>query len=151
MKLFTTDDVQRDAIAGMTIAVLGYGSQGRAHANNLKDSGYRVIIGARAGGPTAVAAAEAGFEVAGFAEATEQAQVVCLLVPDMAQPAVYGQIKEHLHEGDTLLFAHGFNVHFGAIEPSSDIDVIMVAPKSPGDLVRRQYQMGRGAPCLRAV
>jgi ketol-acid reductoisomerase len=151
MKLFTTDDVKRDALAGKTVAVLGYGSQGRAHANNLRDSGYKVIIGARAGGPTAKAAAEAGFEVAEFAAATERAQVVSLLVPDMAQPAVWEQIRGHLQAGDTLLFAHGFNVHFNVIEPSADIDVIMVAPKSPGDLVRRQYQQGRGVPCLRAV
>ena len=145
MKLFTTEDVKRDAISGKTVAVLGYGSQGRAHANNLRESGYRVIIGARAGGPTAITAAEAGFEVADFDEAAKQAQLVSLLVPDMAQPAVYEQIREHLHAGDTLLFAHGFNIHFGVIEPSPDIDVIMVAPKSPGDLVRRQYQQGESA------
>ena len=151
MKLFTVDDVQRDAMSGMTVAILGYGSQGRAHANNLKDSGYRVIVGARAGGPTAIAAAAAGFEVADFAQAAKRAQLVSMLVPDMAQPAVYEQIKDHLHAGDTLLFAHGFNVHFGVITPSPEIDVIMVAPKSPGDLVRRQYQQGRGVPCLRAV
>jgi ketol-acid reductoisomerase len=151
MKLHTTDDVKRDALAGQTIAVLGYGSQGRAHANNLRDSGYRVIIGARPGGPTAKAAAEAGFEVADFADAAEQAQLVSMLVPDMAQPAVFEQIRGHLKAGDSLLFAHGFNVHFGAIKPADDIDVIMVAPKSPGDLVRRQFQEGRGVPCLRAV
>ncbi len=151
MKLFTTDDVKRDAISGKTVAILGYGSQGRAHANNLKDSGYRVIIGARAGGPTARTAADAGFELADFAQAAKQAQVVSMLVPDMAQPAVYEQIKDQLHAGDTLLFAHGFNIHFGVIEPSHEIDVIMVAPKSPGDLVRREYQQGRGVPCLRAV
>ncbi len=151
MKLFTTDDVHRDAMSGMTVAVLGYGSQGRAHAQNLRDSGYRVIVGARAGGPTARTAAAAGFEVADFAAATRQAQLVSMLVPDMAQPAVYEQVKEHLQAGDTLLFAHGFNIHFGVIEPSADIDVIMVAPKSPGDLVRREYEQGRGVPCLRAV
>jgi ketol-acid reductoisomerase len=151
MKLFTTDDVKRDALAGKTVAILGYGSQGVAHANNLKESGYRVIIGARAGGPTAVAAAEAGFEVSDFKDAARQAQLVSMLVPDMAQPAVYEQIKDELQAGDTLLFAHGFNVHFGVIEPSSEIDVIMVAPKSPGALVRRQYEIGRGVPCLRAV
>jgi ketol-acid reductoisomerase len=151
MKLFTTEDVKRDAMAGKTVAVLGYGSQGIAHSNNLRESGYKVIIGARPGGPTEKLASEAGFEVADFAAATEQAQVISMLVPDMAQPAVYEQIKGHLHAGDTLLFAHGFNVHFGVIEPSADIDVIMVAPKSPGDLVRRQYQQGRGVPCLRAV
>jgi ketol-acid reductoisomerase len=151
MKLFTENDVRRDAMQGKTVAVLGYGSQGRAHASNLRDSGYKVIIGARAGGPTAQAAAADGFEVADFADAASRAQVVSMLVPDMAQPAVYEQVREHLHAGDTLLFAHGFNIHFGAITPAPELDVIMVAPKSPGDLVRRQYQQGRGVPCLRAV
>jgi ketol-acid reductoisomerase len=151
MKLFTENDVRRDAMQGKTVAVLGYGSQGRAHAKNLRDSGYKVIIGARAGGPTAQAAAADGFEVLDFAAATDRAQVVSMLVPDMVQPAVYEQVKAHLQPGDTLLFAHGFNIHFGAIEPGPDIDVIMVAPKSPGDLVRRQYEQGRGVPCLRAV
>ncbi|MGA0266777.1 MAG: ketol-acid reductoisomerase [Lysobacterales bacterium] len=151
MKLHTTSDVQRDALEGQTLAVLGYGSQGRAHANNLRDSGYNVLIGARPGGPTAQAAAADGFDVRDFREAAEAAQLVAMLVPDMAQPAVFEQIKDVLQPGDALLFAHGFNIHFGAIEPSADSDVIMVAPKSPGDLVRRQFQEGRGVPCLRAV
>jgi len=151
MKLHTVDDVKRDALEGMTIAVLGYGSQGRAHANNLRDSGYKVIIGARPGGPTAQAAAAKGFEVEDFRDAAAKSSLICMMVPDMAQPAVFNMIKDELKAGDTLLFAHGFNVHFGAIEPAADIDVIMVAPKSPGDLVRRQYQEGRGVPCLRAV
>ncbi len=151
MKLFTQDDVKRDALAGMTVAVLGYGSQGKAHAQNLRDSGYEVVIGARPGGPTAQTATDDGFEVKGFSEAAARAQVVAMLVPDMAQPAVFEQIREQLHAGDALLFAHGFNIHFGAIKVPADIDVIMVAPKSPGDLVRRQYQEGRGVPCLRAV
>ncbi len=151
MKLFTTEDVKRDALEGQTLAVLGYGSQGRAHANNLRDSGYKVIIGARPGGPTAKAAAADGFEVLDFAEAAARAQHISMLVPDMVQPAVFEQIKDKLEDGDTLLFAHGLNVHFGAIEPPKNIDITMVAPKSPGDLVRRQYQEGRGVPCLRAV
>jgi ketol-acid reductoisomerase len=138
-------------MAGMTVAVLGYGSQGRAHAKNLRDSGYKVIVGARAGGPTAQSAADDGFTVMDFDAAAAEAQLVAMLVPDMAQPAVFEQIRENLEAGDTLLFAHGFNIHFGAIEAPPDIDVIMVAPKSPGDLVRRQYQEGRGVPCLRAV
>jgi ketol-acid reductoisomerase len=151
MKLHTTSDVKRDALEGQTLAVLGYGSQGRAHANNLRDSGYNVIIGARPGGPTAQAAAADGFEVRDFAAAAAAAQLVAMLVPDMAQPAVFEQIKSGLKAGDALLFAHGFNIHFGAIQPAKEIDVIMVAPKSPGDLVRRQFQEGRGVPCLRAV
>ncbi|NIM70672.1 MAG: ketol-acid reductoisomerase [Xanthomonadales bacterium] len=151
MKLFTEADVKRDALQGRTVAVLGYGSQGRAHAKNLRDSGYRVIVGARSGGPSAQAAAADGFEVAEFTAAAGRAQVICMLVPDMAQPRVYEQIRTQLNAGDALLFAHGFNIHFGAIEPAPEIDVIMVAPKSPGDLVRRQYEQGRGVPCLRAV
>ena len=151
MKLFTEQDVKRDALQGKTIAVLGYGSQGKAHANNLRDSGYKVIIGARPGGPSARDAETSGFEVKSFAGAASEAQVVCMLMPDMAQPAVFEEISGHLQDGDAVLFAHGFNVHFGAITPPGGVDVIMVAPKSPGDLVRRQYQQGRGVPCLRAV
>jgi len=151
MKLFTEDDVSRDALEGKTIAVLGYGSQGKAHAQNLRDSGYQVIIGARSGGPSAADAANNGFEVVPFDEATRRAQVICMLMPDMAQPEIFEDIKAYLEDGDTLLFAHGFNIHFGAIEVPAGVDVIMVAPKSPGDLVRRQYEQGRGVPCLRAV
>ncbi len=151
MKLFTESDVTRDAIDGKTIAVLGYGSQGKAHAKNLRDSGYNVIIGARTGGPTDKKAAEDGFQTFGFADAAEKAQVICMLVPDMAQPRVFRDIQDKLQAGDALLFAHGFNVHFGSIVVPEGIDVIMVAPKSPGDLVRRQYEEGRGVPCLRAV
>ena len=151
MKLFNEQDVTRDALQGKTIAVLGYGSQGKAHAKNLRDSGSQVIIGAREGGPSARDAASSGFEVMSFANAAGQAQVVCRLMPDMAQPEIYESIRGQLEDGDALLFAHGFNVHFGAITPPEGVDVIMVAPKSPGDLLRRQYEQGRGVPCLRAV
>ena len=143
MKLFTEEDVSRDALQGKTVAVLGYGSQGKAHAQNLRDSGYEVIIGARPGGPSSQDAAGSGFEVKSFSEAAEQAQVICMLMPDMAQPEIFATIKDNLNDGDALLFAHGFNVHFGEITPPENVDVIMVAPKSPGDLVRRQYQEGR--------
>lgn len=151
MKLFTEEDVSRDALQGKTIAILGYGSQGKAHAQNLRDSGYQVIIGARSGGPSAGDAADSGFEVMSFVDAAERAQVICMLIPDMAQPQIFEDIKDKLDDGDALLFAHGFNIHFGAITPATNVDVIMVAPKSPGDLVRRQYELGRGVPCLRAV
>ena len=151
MRLFTEEDVSRDALEGKTIAVLGYGSQGKAHAQNLRDSGYKVIIGARSGGPSAKDAADAGFEVMSFNDAANRAQVICMLMPDMAQPEIFDNIKGNLENGDVLLFAHGFNVHFGEIEAPEGVDVIMVAPKSPGDLVRRQYEQGRGVPCLRAV
>ena len=100
MKLFTEQDVNRDALQGQTIAVLGYGSQGRAHALNLRDSGYEVIIGARMGGPSAEAAAAAGFEVMPFADAASQARVICMLMPDMAQPAIYEEIKDKLQDND---------------------------------------------------
>jgi len=149
MKLFTEADVSRDALQGMTIAVLGYGSQGKAHAQNLRDSGYEVI--ARSGGPSALDAADSGFAVMPFDAAAKRAQVICMLMPDMAQPQIFADIRENLEDGDVMLFAHGFNIHFGAIEAPAGVDVIMVAPKSPGDLVRRQYQQGRGVPCLRAV
>ncbi len=151
MKLFTEADVSRDALQGKTIAVLGYGSQGKAHAQNLRDSGYEVIIGARSGGPSATDAAASGFAVMSFNEAAKRAQVICMLMPDMAQPQIFEDIRENLEDGDVVLFAHGFNIHFGAIAAPEGVDVIMVAPKSPGDLVRRQYQQGRGVPCLRAV
>ncbi len=151
MKLFTEADVSRDALQGKTIAVLGYGSQGKAHAQNLRDSGYKVIIGARPGGPSATDATASGFEVMRFDAAAKRAQVICMLVPDMAQPQIFEDIKEHFEDGDVMLFAHGFNIHFGTIEAPAGVDVIMVAPKSPGDLVRRQYEQGRGVPCLRAV
>lgn len=151
MKLFTEEDVKRDALQGKTIAVLGYGSQGKAHAQNLRDSGYEVIIGARIGGPSARDAAGSGFEVISFVDAAERAQVICMLMPDMAQPQIFEDIKDKLEAGDALLFAHGFNVHFDVIRPAENLDVIMVAPKSPGDLVRRQFEQGRGVPCLRAV
>ncbi|GAB4194502.1 MAG: ketol-acid reductoisomerase [Wenzhouxiangellaceae bacterium] len=151
MKLFTEDNLTHDALAGQAIAIIGYGSQGKAHANNLRDSGYKVIIGARAGGPSARQAEADGFATAPPAQAAAQAQLIAMLAPDMAQAAVFQQIEAELTSGKTLLFAHGFNIHYGIIQPPAAIDVIMIAPKGPGDLVRRQYQEGRGVPCLRAI
>ncbi len=151
MKLYTDDEVSSHALAGARVAVLGYGSQGKAHAQNLRDSGYDVVIGARPKGSSWKVAQADGFEVAEPAEAAAAADLVAMLVPDMAQRAVFEQIAEALKPGATLLFAHGFNVHFGEIKPPAGIDVILIAPKGPGALVRREYQTGHGVPCLAAV
>lgn len=134
------------------VAVLGYGSQGRAHALNLRDSGHDVVVGTRKGGPSWAKAEDDGFTPVAPADAVRGADLVAVLTPDMVQPAVYGDaIEPNLKPGAALLFAHGFNVHFGQIKPRSDIDVILVAPKGPGALVRSEYQRGRGVPCLFAV
>ncbi|SDG95889.1 ketol-acid reductoisomerase [Dyella sp. 333MFSha] len=134
------------------IAVLGYGSQGRAHALNLKDSGLDVVVGLRAGGPSWSRAYNDGFAVAEPADAVRGADLIAVLTPDMTQPGIYkNAIEANIKAGATLLFAHGFNIHFGQIEPRKDIDVVLVAPKGPGALVRREYEIGRGVPCLYAV
>ena len=140
------------ALEGMRIAIIGYGSQGRAHALNLKDSGLDVVVGARPGGPSARSAEADGLTVMAPAEAAAGAGLVALLVPDMAQPAVFEDaIKAHIAPGAMLLFAHGFNIHYGRITPPGNVDVALVAPKGPGDLVRREYQAGHGVPCLMAI
>ena len=151
MKLKTEQDFTQNPLAGRRIAIIGYGSQGRAHALNLHDSGFDVVVGARRGGPSWARAQRDGLEVAEVTEAADGAALVALLVPDMQQPKVYAQIRESIAPLAALLFAHGFNVHYGAIEPRADLDVVLVAPKGPGRLVRQQYTEGRGVPCLRAV
>ncbi|MGH8144902.1 MAG: ketol-acid reductoisomerase [Rhodanobacteraceae bacterium] len=139
-------------LANARIAVLGYGSQGHAHALNLRDSGLDVVVGVRKGGPSWQRASDEGFKVAEPAEAVTGADLVAVLTPDMVQPKLYEEaIKPNLKPGAALLFAHGFNVHFGQIKPRADIDVVMVAPKGPGALVRSEYERGRGVPCLYAV
>ena len=139
-------------LATARIAVLGYGSQGRAHALNLRDSGLDVVVGLRAGGPTALKAEADGFKVVEPAEAVKGADLVAVLTPDMVQPKLYTDaIAPNIKPGAALLFAHGFNVHFKTITPRTDIDVILVAPKGPGYLVRTEYEIGRGVPCLFAV
>ncbi|RUL61616.1 ketol-acid reductoisomerase [Dyella dinghuensis] len=141
-----------DMLAKARIAVLGYGSQGRAHALNLKDSGLDVVIGLRPNGPTWSKAVADGFHVVEPAEAVRDADLVAVLTPDMVQPTLYKEsIEPNIKAGAALLFAHGFNVHFKQIEPRSDIDVILVAPKGPGALVRSEYERGRGVPCVYAV
>jgi ketol-acid reductoisomerase len=151
MHLYSRKDVDRKALRGARVAVLGYGSQGRAHALNLKDSGFDVVVGVRKGGKSARAAKRDGLAVADPVEAARGADLVAMLVPDLAQAELYGQIESALKRGATLLFAHGFNIHFKQIKPRRDLDVVMIAPKGPGGLVRRQYQQGRGVPCLLAV
>lgn len=139
-------------LAQARIAVIGYGSQGRAHALNLKDSGLDVIVGLRKDGPSWQKAIEDGFAVAEPSAAVAEADLVAVLTPDMVQPELYRTaIEPNIKPGATLLFAHGFNVHFGQIKPRADIDVVLVAPKGPGALVRREFEIGRGVPCLFAV
>ncbi|HEX6332252.1 MAG TPA: ketol-acid reductoisomerase [Actinomycetota bacterium] len=146
------NDADPSALAGQKIAVLGFGSQGHAHALNLQDSGFDVRVGLREGSSSRPAAEEAGLTVKPTAQAVAEADVVMVLLPDTAQAAVYGkEIAPNLKAGDMLMFAHGFNVHFGTIEPPADVDVTMIAPKGPGHLVRRTYEQGIGTPALVAV
>jgi ketol-acid reductoisomerase len=145
-------DIDPAALAGQRIAVIGYGSQGEAHARNLADSGIEVVVGLRPGSASAERARSAGLEVVDAGTATASADVVMLLVPDTAAPGVYArEVEPNLRDGGLLLFAHGFNIHFGTIQPPAAVDVGMVAPKGPGHLVRRLYTEGGGVPCLFAV
>ena len=146
--------VHRDGDLGLLsgkVAVLGYGSQGHAHALNLHDSGVDVVVGLRDGSSSRAAAEGAGLAVASPAEAVEGAQLVAFLLPDQVQPAVYEEVAPHLDPGAALLFAHGFNIHYGRISPPPGHDVIMVAPKGPGHIVRRIFTEGYGTPALFAV
>jgi len=151
MQMYTEADVDRSCLEGRQITVLGYGSQGRAHALNLKDSGHNVVIGARPGGASFKKAAADGFVVRAPEDAVRGAAIVAILTPDTSQAALYAAVESGIEKGAALLFAHGFNIHFRQIEPRADLDVVLIAPKGPGDLVRRQYQEGHGVPCLVAV
>lgn len=151
-KMFWTDDANPRALEGKRIAVLGYGSQGRAHALNLRDSRLNVVVGLHRGGASWTQAEKDGWTPIAPSDAAEGADVVVMLAPDMAQPALYSnEVAPNLKAGAMLLFSHGFNIHYGQIVPPKNVDVTMVAPKGPGNLVRRQYEEGRGVPCLLAV
>ncbi|WP_309119116.1 ketol-acid reductoisomerase [Paenibacillus sp.] len=149
--LYYDKDADLSVLSGKTVAVIGYGSQGHAHSQNLRDSGVNVIIGLRRG-KSWTKAENDGFKVLEVSEAAAQADVIMILMPDETQAKVYNEeIAPHIKSGATLLFAHGFNVHYGQINPRSDIDVLLVAPKSPGHLVRRVFVEGFGVPGLIAI
>jgi ketol-acid reductoisomerase len=150
--MYYDDDADLGLLQGKTVAVIGYGSQGHAHARNLAESGVAVVVGLYEGSPSRTAAEEAGLEVASVADAAKRADVVMILLPDQTQARVYREeIAPGLQAGNALFFAHGFNIHFAQIEPPADVDVCMVAPKGPGHLVRRVYTEGGGVPCIVAV
>ena len=151
-KIFYQEDCNMSLLEGKTIAVIGYGSQGHAHALNLKESGCNVIVGLYEGSRSWKKAEEQGFEVYTAAEASKKADVIMILINDEKQAAMYKEsIAPNLRPGMMLMFAHGFAIHFGQIVPPKDVDVTMIAPKAPGHTVRSEYQRGRGTPCLVAV
>jgi ketol-acid reductoisomerase len=152
MKIYYDKDADLSLIKGKTVAIIGYGSQGHAHANNLKDSGVNVIVGVRKSGSSFAKAKNAGIDVREVADAVKGADVVMILLPDETHAEVYqNEIEPNLKKGAMLAFAHGFNIHFKQIEPRADLDVIMIAPKGPGHLVRSTYTQGGGVPALIAV
>jgi len=152
MKVYYDKDADLSIIKGKTVAIIGYGSQGHAHAQNLKDSGVKnVVVGLRKGSSTQARAEKDGFTVKTPAEAVKGADVVMILAPDQHQGELYQEIKDNIKQGAALAFAHGFNIHFGYIVPRPDMDVFMVAPKGPGHTVRGEYVKGGGVPCLVAV
>ena len=151
-KIYYQDDCNLAALDGKTIAVIGYGSQGHAHALNAKESGCHVIIGLYEGSKSWKRAEEQGFEVYTAAEAAKKADIIMILINDELQAKMYKEsIEPNLEAGNMLMFAHGFNIHFNQIVPPADVDVTMIAPKGPGHTVRSEYQAGKGVPCLVAV
>ncbi len=151
MKVFYDKDCDLSLIKGKTVSIIGYGSQGHAHAQNLNDSGVNVLVGLRKGGASWDKVAKAGLKVAEVNEAVQAADVVMILLPDENIAAVYKEIEPHLKKGASLAFAHGFNVHYNQVVPRADLDVWMVAPKAPGHTVRNTYTQGGGVPHLVAV
>lgn len=151
-KIYYQSDCDIKVLKNKTVAIVGYGSQGHAHALNLRESGVKVIIGLHEGGKSWPKAVAAGFEVYTVAEATKRADVVMILINDERQAKVYKEsIKDNLKDGAALAFAHGFNIHFKQIVPPANVDVFMIAPKGPGHTVRSEYQDGKGVPCLVAI
>ena len=151
-KLYYDSDCNLDLLRGKTVAIIGYGSQGHAHALNLHESGVNVVVGLYTGSKSWKVAEEAGLKVATAYDAAAQADIIMILINDEKQPKLYKEsIEPNLTAGKALAFAHGFNIHFGQIVPPADVDVFMVAPKGPGHTVRSQYQEGKGVPCLIAV
>jgi ketol-acid reductoisomerase len=151
MKMYSEADVDATCLADRQVTILGYGSQGRAHALNLKDSGFNVVMGLRRDGASWAQAEADGLTVMEPAAAVRDAAIVAFLTPDMVQKSLYAAVVDNIPEGAVLLFAHGFAVHFGQVAPRADLDVVLIAPKGPGGLVRRQYEEGHGVPCLVAV
>lgn len=152
IELLYDADADLSIIQGRKVAVIGYGSQGHAHSQNLRESGVEVVIGLREGSKSRAKAEEAGFTVMSNAEAAQWADVIMLLAPDTSQASIYtNDIEPNLKDGDALFFGHGLNIHFGLITPKENVTIGMVAPKGPGHLVRRQYADGKGVPCLIAV
>jgi ketol-acid reductoisomerase len=150
--MYYDQDANLDLLAGKTVAIIGYGSQGHAHALNLKESGVNVVVGLYAGSKSAKKAEESGLKVLSVAEASKVADWIMILLPDEVQKTIYKEeIEPNLTEGKVLLFAHGFNINFGQILPPAFVDVVMVAPKGPGHLVRRTYEQGEGVPALFAI
>lgn len=150
--LYYDDDADLSVLTDKTVAIIGYGSQGHAHALSLRDSGIDVIVGLKEGSSSRAKAEEQGLKVATVAEAAKAADIVMMLVPDQHQADVYtNDVAPHLEAGNALFFSHGFNIRFGYIKPAEDLDVAMVAPKGPGHVVRREYEAGRGVPALIAV
>lgn len=151
-KIYYQQDCDIQKLDGKKVAIIGYGSQGHAHALNLKDSGVDVVVGLYEGSKSAAKAKAQGLEVYSVAEATKMSDIIMILIPDEKQKAVYeSEIAPNLSEGKTLAFAHGFNIHFGCIVPPKNVNIIMIAPKGPGHTVRSEYEAQKGVPCLIAV
>ena len=151
MQMYSESDVDTSCLTDRQVTILGYGSQGRAHALNLKDSGFDVVVGLRSSGPSWAKAEADGLTVQEPNAAVKGAAIVMFLTPDMVQKSLYQSVVDDIDNGALLLFAHGFAIHYGQVEPRADLDVALIAPKGPGGLVRRQYEEGHGVPCLVAI